>query len=137
MEHDPIQNDARRARRERALGPNAACALCGVTSPESLIRVNRSLLEAHHVVTQAHDDALTLPVCRNCHALLTEAQLRHAVTFQQCPTIPERIAAILTALSAFFHTLGDTFAAWAASLTAFIGALDAHYPAWREMPGAA
>ncbi len=122
MEHDPIQNDARRARRERTLGPDAACILCGTTTPEALLRVNRSLLEAHHVVTQAHDDALTLPVCRNCHALLTEGQHLHGVIFQQRSTIPERIAVILTALSAFFHTLGDTLATWAASLTTFIGA---------------
>ena len=74
MTPDPIRTDARRARRVRALAPDAACVLCCVTTLEALIAADRTLLEAHHACGRANDPALTVPVCRNCHAVLTEGQ---------------------------------------------------------------
>lgn len=135
MERNPIANDRRHARRTRRLPPDAACARCGTTTPEALTLVDRSLLEAHHVVTKAHDGTLTLPLCLNCHRILTEGQARAGVTFAPQSTIPERIAAILTALSAFFADLSASLALWAASLTAFVATLDAAPIEWRTLPG--
>lgn len=132
METNPIQNDARRARRTRKLGPDAACVLCGTTTPEALLCVNRSLLQEHHAIGRALDGALTIPVCRNCHAVLTEGQLRQGCTFQPQRTIPECIVAILAHLCALFHDLGDLFGMWVERVTAFVRGLDTDYPDWRE-----
>ena len=133
MEHSPIQNDARRARRQRKLGTDAACLRCGTTTPEVLLRANRSLLDDHHVVGRAHDVALTVPLCRNCHAILTEGQLAHGVDLRhgQERTAPEMVAAILDALAAFFYALAEAASRWAGQLRDHIEALDAHCPQWR------
>jgi hypothetical protein len=132
MEHDPIQNDVRRARRERVLGPDAACALCGVTTPEALLRVDRSLLQAHHVLSEAIDDTFTVPVCRNCHAILTEGQLRQGCAFQPQRTIPECLIAIFAHLCALFLDLAALFTMWRGKVTGFVGGLDMDYPDWRN-----
>src|SRR4051812_43689105 len=116
MEPSPIQNDARKARRSRQLGANAACVRCGLTTQEALIPTKRSLLEAHHVAVQAHDDALTVPLCRNCHAIVTEAQRDAGVDFRPQPTILHRIAAALASLGVFFLGLGGTYQTWAGQL---------------------
>lgn len=39
MNPDPVRNDARKAVRQRRLGPDAACALCGERRPEALTPV--------------------------------------------------------------------------------------------------
>jgi len=131
MERNPIANDARQARQKRRMGKDAACALCGITTPEALLRVDRSLLEGHHVVGKAFDDALTIPVCRNCHAILTEGQQRRGCTFRSQRTVPECIVAMLTHLIAFFHDLGDLLTVWREKIIAFVQGLDTDYPDWR------
>ena len=136
MEQDPIRTDGRAMRRERRLGADAACALCGVTTPAALTLVNRSLLEEHHAAARAHDGALTVPVCRNCHAILTEGQLRAGVSFAPEASAPERLAAALRALGAFLCDLGARLIEWADRLAAFVAALDRACPAWRALPEA-
>src|SRR3989442_15856693 len=66
MERDPIQNDIRRARRERRLGPGAVCLLCGETDSEVLIK--------HHILGRANDKYLIGDLCRNCHEKAHEAE---------------------------------------------------------------
>jgi hypothetical protein len=132
METKAIQNDARKAQRERRLGPAAACALCGVTTPEALMRVNRTLLERHHPGCKEHEPDLTIPVCRNCHAGLTARQHAAGVVFQTQQTLPERLAAMLQALGVFFIDLGNTLIAWAAMMIGFVAGLDTTYPEWRD-----
>ena len=66
VEHHPLQNDVRRARRERRLGPGAACLLCGEHAPEALIE--------HHILGKAKDKHLIGSLCKNCHAKIHEAQ---------------------------------------------------------------
>ncbi len=130
MEHDSLQNDVRKARRRRRLGPTVICALCGETAPETL--------EYHHVVGVANDPALRLRVCRNCHAKLTEAQRAAGVDLRRIAprTLPEVIASILRALGAFFQDLGKKLSEWADRLLAFVRALDARWPQWRDLPEA-
>lgn len=131
MEKNAAKNMARAARRERRLGPDAACIICGTKTPEALTLVKRMMLEAHHVAGRAHDDALTVPVCLNCHRVLTEGQNAAGVDFAPQGTKLERLAAILHALGAFLCQLGESVQAWAGWLWEHIAGLDRDYPDWR------
>src|SRR4051812_6665246 len=106
-EQNPIRNDARRASRERKLGHAATCMLCGEAQWESLVTAPKSLLEAHHVVGNANDVELTVPLCRNCHAKLTEQLRQNGTSMEQPRTILDRIVAILRGLAAFFRMLAE------------------------------
>lgn len=132
---DPIRTDARRTRRACRFGPDAACARCGLTTPETLTAVDRSILEAHHVCGRAND-GLTVPVCRNCHAVLTEGQRAAGATFAAPPTVLHQIAAALASFFAFLADLAERGMAWAGALSALSAELDDAYPAWRSLPSA-
>jgi hypothetical protein len=136
MDPNPIRTDARRARRTRILGPDAACALCGYLTPEALIPMKRTLLEAHHVCTRDNDPDLTVPLCRNCHAEMTEAQRAAGVCFASPPTLLHQLASALASLAAMFAAIGDRFAFWAAALATLVATLDREVPAWRSWPDA-
>lgn len=137
MEPKSVGTQVRQARQKRRAGPNAVCVLCGIANPEQLTRVRRSLVEHHHPVGRANDDGLTVPVCLNHHAQLSEDQRTEHVPLQKPRSILERFEAILRGLAAFFERLGQTFRAWAEQLLAFIQALDIRSPSWRAMPEAA
>ncbi len=136
MSADPIGTAARRARRERRFGSGAACVRCGIAEPETLIATRRTLLEAHHVCGRANDDGLAVPVCRNCHAILTESQQAAGVRFTPPPTSLHQIAAALVSLFAFIVELGERGMNWARALFDLASELDAAYPAWRDLPSA-
>jgi hypothetical protein len=136
MEANPIRNDARKARRSRLLGPDAACVRCGLTNQECLIPTKRSLFEAHHVAGNAHDDRLTVPLCRNCHAVLTEGQRDAGVDFLPQPTVLHRIAAALASLAVFFADLAATCLRWSTQLGLLVDGFDAEFPAWRTLAAA-
>jgi hypothetical protein len=103
---------------------------------ETLIPVRRRFLDDHHVCGRANDDALTVPVCRNCHAILTEGQRTAGLDFGTPPTLLHQLAAILVGLFTFLHDLSTRGLIWIDGLRAFIAALDRNYPAWRQMPEA-
>ena len=131
-----MQNDARRARREQQLGPDAVCVLCGEADPHALTGVKRALIEQHHVVNRVNESTLTVPLCRNCHAKETE-QLRAAgVPNHPAPTLLERLAGILRALGLFFRSLGDACVHYADLLLDLITGLDARFRSWRTMEAA-
>jgi hypothetical protein len=136
MEHDPIANDVRRAKRGRRLGPSAACAKCGLSDPEALVTAGRTLLELHHVVGHATDEALTVPLCRNCHAVETEGLRNVGASMAQPATLLHRIVNVLRALGEFLSSVGRKLLAWAEHLAGYIGALDTRHPSWRDMPEA-
>ena len=131
-EPSPIVNDARKAARRRRLR-ESACAVCGAGDPTVLVTAGRTLLESHHVAGAANDANLEATLCRNCHALATEAQrdagavLSHADDRQAL----ERLAAALRSLGSFFALLADACATWADTLTALIATMDARLPGWR------
>lgn len=131
-EHDVAQNMAREERRARRLGADAACEFCGCTTPEALTLVDRTLLEVHHVAGRAHD-GLTVPVCRNCHAVLTEGQRVAGVDFAPQATTLERLAQVLRSLGAMLCLVGESLQAWADALVTFVAGLDADFPVWRGM----
>ncbi len=135
MEQDPIGNDARRARRERLLGADAQCFLCCFAKPEALLGVRRSLLEKHHVVGRANGPKLTVLLCLNCHAVMTEKYRTHGVPMRP-GNILEQVIAGLRAFGAFLPSAGETCFRLATALQRFLAALDAKYPEWRDMPEA-
>ena len=92
---DPIASAVRQAKRARRIGIDAACVLCGYCTPESLLRVDRTLLERHHVAGRANDADLTVVVCRNCHGELTET-LRDAGVSMEAP--PNTVTATIQLL---------------------------------------
>jgi hypothetical protein len=132
-EHNPIQNDAREARRKARLGRDAVCILCGCNQWVALTPVPRSLLEAHHVACKANDGDMTVPLCRNCHAITTE-ELRRCDAATGAPAHRlARLVAILRAIGAFLKLLGEKMMLWANELAEFVNALDRRYPHWRQL----
>lgn len=86
MNDNPIRRDARHARRQRSLGPNAACP-CGEADPRCLVETDsgvqcygfhartagRPATEQHHVAGR-HNLADTVPVPTNDHRILSDLQ---------------------------------------------------------------
>lgn len=136
MTGKPIGVTARQTNRERRFGPDAACVRCGIAALETLVPVRRSILEAHHVCARENDASLTVPVCRNCHTVLTEAQQAAGVTFTTPPTLLHQIAAALASLFAMLHALCERGMGWAHQLTILAADLDATYPDWRDLDSA-
>ena len=133
FEKDPFANDARRNRRQARLGDCAACVMCGYSKPESLVAGPSDLLEKHHALGASHDPSLTMWVCRNCHAELTEGQRDAGVDLERGERhLLERIEAFLRAIADLLTRLAD--AAWklAERLTEFMTQLDDTMPGWRE-----
>ena len=90
----------------------------------------------HHVLNRQNDADLTVPLCRNCHALVTEG-IRQCNASTAAPrTILDRIVAVLRALAAFFRQLADALLALADRLLRFMGLLDRTDPTWRANPDA-
>lgn len=133
----PMKTAARQAARDRRLGPEAACMRCGIANRGTLLPVSRTLLEAHHVFERANDETLTVPLCRNCHAILTEGQRSAGLDFEAPPTLLHQLSAILTGLFLFLREVAERGLLWVDGLRALIAALDARCPAWRTWPEAA
>ena len=112
-DNNPIATARRRARHMARFGPGPLiCILCGYPDPVALIPVTirwledhgvpRSLLEGHHVYYRNHDPDTIVPVCRNCHAELTEGTRQAGVNMHPEPNPVLRVALMLEA-SAVFH----------------------------------
>ena len=134
MEQDPIQNDARRARRVAQLGERPACTLCGCPEFDALLPVKRRLLERHHLAGRNHDPHLTVALCRNCHARLTEQLRRSGADMEKQSTLLERIVAVLRAVGTALKAVGEALIQWAEKLARLAVGLDARWPEWRDMP---
>jgi hypothetical protein len=133
--HD-INTERRRARRNARIGPDARCALCGEANPEVLIRVKRTILEAHHIVGLANDVTATVILCRNCHAKVTEKQ-REFASFEAPESLLDKAIAVLRHLAALFYVVADMMRVLADQLVALLSGLSARYPDWQTMPEAA
>jgi hypothetical protein len=133
-EPDPIGTDLRRARRARKLAKDAACVICGQDDPEVLRRTNRTLLEQHHLAGEANDAKLTVSLCLNCHRIQTALQPTMGIELQEDPrrTDIERLVSVLRGLALFFETVASALMAWAETIAAHIGRLDASSPGWRQ-----
>ena len=66
LDKTELAKEKRKQRRLEALGSNnPKCGICGMA--------NWQCLELHHVADRNRDDVM-VPVCRNCHRLLSDAQ---------------------------------------------------------------
>lgn len=126
MDHDVLKTAARKLGRQNRLGDGPkVCFRCGYADPffipvkKKWIELHkdvlpRSLFEKDHIVGRNHDPDFTFPICRNCHAEVTELRRQAGISMQFEPDEQEREVLRLEAL-AFFHE--DTAAAlrrWAA-----------------------
>lgn len=136
MTSNPIAATGRRKQREQRFGANPACARCGMAEIDALVPARRCLLEAHHVCGRGNDESLTVAVCRNCHAVLTERQRSAGVTFEPPPTLLHQLAAALLSLFAMLHDLSERGMAWAHALVKLASDLDTNFPEWRALPSA-
>jgi hypothetical protein len=107
--NDHEQN--RERRRQRALerlGTNTPrCPFCGIEDP--------LVLELHHIAGRDFDDAL-IPVCRNCHRILSDWQKDHPPSRSNPPTDHEGIAHGLLGLADAFELLVKLLRQFAANL---------------------
>src|SRR2546423_7988033 len=85
------RNVARRARRARMFPANAECVLCGYANPVALIAAEKTLLEEHHVFGAAFDDGTRIPLCRNCHAEITEGIRATGASMRPQPSLFENL----------------------------------------------
>ncbi len=136
MNANPIAAAGRHARREQRFGREPACVRCGATEIEALVPVKRRFLEAHHICGAANDYALTVPVCRNCHAVLTEGQQSAGVVFTTPPTLLHQLASALASFFAMLYDLCERGMGWAQALSELASELDSNFPAWRNLPSA-
>lgn len=127
METRPIGNDARRATRERRLGPDAACCVCGEENIDVLRKGSRSMLsmlDLHHFAGRANDD-LTVILCLNDHALQTAAMSDLGVSLRRSNdrTVLERLQAVLAGLATFLSAVAERLRTYARELTPIIAHL--------------
>jgi len=131
---DPARTAARRATRERRLGTDPACALCGTRDIDTL---TRSRIEEHHLMGRALDAELTVPLCLNCHAIVSTRQSDADVLAKPTPdNLLERLVRMLRSTAAFFETFTDWLARFADQLAVLVDQLDSHCHGWRDLPGA-
>jgi hypothetical protein len=133
---DSVGSEVRKARRERRLGARAACVLCRFSDPAALHRVDRSLLERHHVLGRVHAEEVTLPLCRNCHALETERMRDAGIPLDhERRHLLETLEAVLLGLATFLRSLAAALERYGSDLAALIAQLDQGIPSWRDIGG--
>jgi hypothetical protein len=137
MSYDPMGATGRKHRRRRKFGSDARCISCGVSNPTLLVAVKRTWFEHHHPLGEQHEPRLTVPVCRNCHAILSAAQVDDGVPLVSQPTLLERLIAIFQAFVSFLAALVKILLEWALRGRRVVAGLDADYPDWRTKPWAA
>jgi hypothetical protein len=90
--------EVRERQAKRRLGSDdPACCHCGNSDWRAL--------ELHHIAGRAFD-SMTVILCKNCHAILTDAQGGHPTIAEDTPTMLDRIGRLLLNLADFFDQLG-------------------------------
>jgi hypothetical protein len=99
-----------------------------------LLRVRRSLLEQHHLGGEANDPELTVVVCRNHHAVLTEAGRVSGIELDRRTERHslERLEAVLRGVADLFELLAHALRHWAVEIATTVRRLDTHSPEWRS-----
>jgi hypothetical protein len=117
--NEKIKKEVRRAKRERELGEEPICILCGYSKPYGLMVVTRSVFERHHPGAWQNDWGLTITVCRNCHWEQTETIRDEGIPMTRCRTFPERLVAMLNLFKVLFRSLAETFGRLAEELAEY------------------
>jgi len=141
VDRDPIETAVREARREQRQGRDAACVLCGVRDLETLREVRKGsplaapirkiLLEEHHVYGRANDPDFICTLCRNCHARVSESQLREKVPMKRQENILGRAIARRKASACFHRDAARADDREAEELESFSDFLKSEFPGWR------
>lgn len=125
---NPAANDRRQATRQRKLGPNAACAICGLRNEEAL------LLHRHHVGLEGNDPVVVCVLCLNDHAIAQE-RLRQIglCEWEEIDESPiERQLAARRGRVDFWRLLADQEERDVEEVRAFLAWLDAEGVDWRR-----
>jgi hypothetical protein len=101
------ENPIRTARRLSRRHEQERCLLCGRTGV---------LIELDHTAGQNHDAFLKGPLCRACHAAVTEFRLRAGADMRRQQNSIKRVGYSLKATAVFLHMLADAVRRWAESL---------------------
>jgi len=130
-DQQPVQRARRKARRKDRFGRNDFCLFCGYGCLESLTQVSRQwiemrgmiqkghldrFLEEHHVVGEAHDPALLVTLCLNCHREITEGLACEGVSMYPEQNIHKLVALVLRGSAVFFEFLASSYRKWASLL---------------------
>src|SRR5947209_1434887 len=87
--------ETRERQAKRRLGTdNPVCCQCGVD--------DWRILQLHHMAGQAYDD-LTIILCKNCHAVLSDGQSDHPSAHDDEPSMLARIGRMLLGAADFFR----------------------------------
>ncbi len=113
-------------------GADAVCVFCGWSNPTALRAVGKTLLEEHHVVGVNHYDEYRVPVCRNCHALLTEGGMEFGVDLRTQRSLPETLAEMLRARAVAERQAADMDLEMAIKLERHVESLRNTHPDWRS-----
>ena len=117
-----IQREVRRSKRERELGDNPTCALCGYRHPYGLLKITRSVFEKHHAVGWQNDWGLTVVLCRNCHWEQTETLRDEGIVMSKSNTFQEQLVTILNCVKVLLLSLAEACGRWAIRLAESITA---------------
>ena len=98
---NPAKTAAREAGRARCFGPNAACRDCCENR-------HPALLQVHHPAGRAHDPNFSVLLCRNCHAIATDDQIREEIALGPQPTPQQRHVARLRARATDHRTAAES-----------------------------
>lgn len=131
IDHNPIKTDVRRRKRQdRFDNADPRCIFCGYPEIEALTAVTlewlkshgscvpKALTELHHVVGKKHDSDLVVPLCLNCHRLVTEDLARAGISMHPERDSKTLVALMLDALASFFELLVAALRRWAELLRA-------------------
>jgi len=126
VNRDPIRTAARAARRRDRLRGATTCLICGEPELVKLTPASKGLLEFHHIAGRNNDPHLGVALCRNCHAKLTESQLRADIHLIAAPerSVLVRHADAHDARAIFFEDLAEAERHEAAELRDVAALLD-------------
>jgi len=116
MNDHELKRERRKQRALERLGTNTPrCPFCGIDEP--------LVFELHHVPGRDFDESneTLVPVCRNCHRILSDWQKDHPPGNSDPPSDPERIAHFLLGLADMFELLVKRLRQFAEKLFAIDG----------------
>lgn len=118
------KTNTRQEQRFQKLGTaKPVCAVCGYAKPEGMVTTNSSLLEAHHLA--GRHEGITVLLCRNCHAELSEKQRDWPEeTMKSSRTPLLTLSAFLQGVGEFLIHLGQHLIEWAKWLLDFDSHVD-------------
>jgi hypothetical protein len=100
IDENPLATARRLARRVE----QRRCLICGRTGVP---------IELDHTAGRNHDPDLMTPLCRSCHASVTEQRRRAGADMRRQPNSKKRVKYALKAASVFLRMLADAMWRWA------------------------